>query len=350
MRMVFLCLIFTTMAALSALAGACTGAASQIQLLSKDLARNLLSAAESILVPLEASHPECPELVLARARIKAGQGAADEAQSLFSQYAAQVPDSASGNAYYARFLIDQGEYRRADTLSALALEQAPNSPAALAVRGQILAMKGEPQEGLELLKKSCQLDPEDAEAQFQLGSIYDGAHRPQEAVQHFEKVVKLDPENAPAWDYLALNLEPLGDLDRAEAAYQHGLAVNRQGPHFDAFLDYNYGRFLAKRNRLMESMKYLNRAVALVPQVRATWYERAKLDLRLHKYRQARSDGEKAASLTDQTGGIIDLQIYVLLERIYQRTGETALARKYAQLSRDTPPPVRKEYQQATPQ
>jgi hypothetical protein len=89
--------------------------------------------------------------------------------------------------------------------------------------------------------------------------------------------------------------------------------------------------------------------VRLVPDVRATWYERAKVNLRLHNYQQARSDAETAANLTRQTGGIIDLQIYNLLEEVYRRLGETALANKFAELSRDTPPPVRKEYQQAAP-
>jgi hypothetical protein len=45
-----------------------------------------------------------------------------------------------------------------------------------------------------------------------------------------------------------------------------------------------------------------------------------------------------------RAGIIIDLQVYTLLEQIYCRLGETTLADKYAQLSRNTPPPpVRKQ-------
>jgi len=62
----------------------------------------------------------------------------------------------------------------------------------------------------------------------------------------------------------------------------------------------------------------------------------------MKNYPQARSDGEMAASLPDRGGIIIDLQVYALLEHIYRRLGETALADKYAQLSRETSPPVRK--------
>ncbi len=41
---------------------------------------------------------------------------------------------------------------------------------------------------------------------------------------------------------------------------------------------------------------------------------------------------------------IIDLQIYALLAQVYGRLGETGLAKKYADLSRETEPPVRGEY------
>ncbi len=114
-------------------------------------------------------------------------------------------------------------------------------------------MKGQTQKGMELLEKACRLDPRNAEAQFRLATIYDRFKRFADAVRHFEKVVETDPADARAWDYLALDWEPLGEVERADLAYGKGLAVNQPGPHFDAFLDYNYGRFLMKRNDLAGS-------------------------------------------------------------------------------------------------
>lgn len=269
-------------------------------------------------------------------------GPPEDAGRAFSRYADTAPDDAAGMAYFARFLIDQNQYSQADEFSAAALERAPNLAIALAVRGRILALKGQSQQGIPLLSRSCDLDPEDAESEFQLGALYDRAKRPQEAVQRFQSAARLNPANASAWDYLALNAEPLGEMDQAEAAYKAGLQVNKTGPHYDAFLDYNFGRFLARRNRLAESKQHLDRAVELVPDFRATWYDRAKVNLRLGDLKQARSDAERALSITDQTGGILNLQVYVLLEQIYRRLGEIALADKYAALARDTPPPVRR--------
>jgi tetratricopeptide (TPR) repeat protein len=344
MKVTWLCVLCMSAMSSVAFADSCTGRETQLKTISDNLGRNAVTSAERLLAPLEATYPGCSRFLLVRARIKAAQGSSAEAQNLFSHYLALVPDDPAGMAYFARFLIDQEQYQQADELSASALDHGPSNAAALAVRGQILDMKRQPHMGLELLNKSCDLDPNNADAQFQLGVLYDRAKRPADAVKHFQRVVDLDPKDAPAWDYLALNLEPLGDEDRADADYKRGLAVDKQGPHFDAFLDYNYGRFLAKRSQLIESKRHLDRAVDLVPDFRATWYDRAKVNLRLGNYAQARADAEKAASITTQTGGIIDLQIYALLEQVYRRLGETKLSEKYAALARVTPPPVPKGY------
>jgi hypothetical protein len=55
----------------------------------------------------------------------------------------------------------------------------------------------------------------------------------------------------------------------------------------------------------------------------------------------ARREAEKALELPDRAGVILDLQVYYLLQQIYSQIGESALARKYAELSRTTPIPPR---------
>ena len=91
------------------------------------------------------------------------------------------------------------------------------------------------------------------QAFFELGMLFDRFQQPGKAAEQFEKAVQLSPGNPRAYDYLALSLEPLGKFERAEWAYKRALEVNR-GPLFDAFLDYNYGRFLMKLNRLQEPL------------------------------------------------------------------------------------------------
>ncbi len=321
----------------------CSGEEPVMASIWKELSAENLSAAEQGLREMERTQPDCPEVILANAWVATAEGALAQAEAFFARYEDLVPNEAKAYSYHARFLLERGQYPRADVLAALALEKDPNDVVALAVRGEILDMKGQTQEGKQLLEKACRLDPRNASAHFRLGMIYDRAKRLADAVQHFQQVVETDPLDARAWDYLALDLEPLGEIERADLAYRKGLAANRSGPHFDAFLDYNYGRFLIKRNDLIASKQHLDRAVELTPDVRAPWYERAKLNLRLKNNQQAREDAERAANIRDSRGIIIDLQLYVLLEQIYTRLGDPELAEKYAKLSQRTPVPPRKD-------
>lgn len=342
MKAMFLWLGILFLTASQPFAAQCDSAGPQLKEISLKLDHGDFAAAR-LLAPVASSYPECPLVVLAQARTQAAQGNLAEANSTFARYVTTQPDDASGYAYYARFLLSQRQYQHADILSSIALEKDHSVPIALAVAGQILFMKGQTSQGLDMLAEACRLNPEDAESQYEIGSIYDRIKRPADAVKHFSKAVELNPRDARAFDYLALNLEPLGEISRAEVSYKKGFGVNRPGLFYDGFLDYNYGRFLAKRGDFVASKIHLDRAVELVPDVRATWYERAKLNLKMKNYRQARTDAERAESLSDPAGIIIDLQIYALLEQIYRHLGETGLADKYAQLSRNTSPPVRKQ-------
>jgi len=341
-RSALLCLLFATCGASPIFAGPCTGAEAQLAQISRQLTLNSLDGVESALQSVSRAYPDCVEIVLQQARLAEAEGNSKAAADLYYQYTDRAPYDSKGLAYFARFFLEQHDYMRVDALSAAAVEKNPDDPAALALRGQILVMKGQSSEGRSLLEKAVQLDADDPDAQFELGAIYDKAESRPKAVECFRAVVKLTPHDARAWDYLALNLEPLADIDGAEQAYRKGLQVNQPGRYYDAFLDYNYGRFLAKRNDLVASKQHLDRAVELTPQIRAVWYERSKLDMRMHNYEQARADGEKAGACTED-GGIIDLQIYSLLAQIYTRLGDKALAKKYTDLTRETPPPVRKE-------
>jgi len=236
--------------------------------------------------------------------------------------------------------LDQGEMARADYLSSLALALSPDCPEALVVQGRVLTLKGRLREGREALEKAVRLAPENAEARYQLGIWLYRRQLYPEAVPQFEKVVALRPLDARAHDYLALNLEGMGEADRAELAYRSALKVN-EGLLADPFLDYYYGRFLLKQNRLEESRSHLDRAAALHPDERAVHYERGKVNLALKDYGSARRDAERALSLRDPGGLVLDLQVYYLLATVYSRLGESELARKYAELSRTTPVEVR---------
>lgn len=284
----------------------CGGVAVRLQPVEKALDQRDLTSAEVALIGIPDAERQCPAAILVAARL----------------------------------LIAQRRYPQADTLSESAAARYPADANILALRGQLLTMKGATQAGREFLERALRIDPKNAEAHFHLGTQYDRTKQYSEAVAHFRRSVEANPRNPRAWDYLGLNLEPLGDVARAEEAFRKGLEVNI-GARFDYFLDFNYGRLLLKLNRLPESKMHLDRAAELVPQSRAVRYERAKLNFRLRQFEAARQDAEAARELADPAGAVIDLQIYGLLEQIYTRLGNTAMAQKYAELSRTTPVPPR---------
>jgi len=285
---------------------ACDGVGPELQAAAKALEAKDFTQTQRILEPLQGDHPKCSGVMVALGRAYLGQAA----------------------------------YLRASTLSELALLNSPDDPSALLFRGEMLAMQGKTPQAEELVQKACRLEPNNAAAHFQLGVIFDQTRRRRQAAEEFQIVVKLKPADPQAWDYLALNLEPMGEIAKAEAAYQQGIAANT-GPNFDGFLDYNYGRLLFKLNRLAESKQHLDKALELAPNVRAVFYDHAKLNLRLGKLEDARRDAERAGKLADPGGFILDLQIYSLLATIYTRLGESALAQEYIDLAERSSVPLR---------
>ena len=284
----------------------CDGAESQLKSAAEAFAKHDLAAAARILEPLESGYRACWRVTLALGTLR----------------------------------YEQGDYRHANTYSELALLAAPDEPQALLLRAQLLSMQNQGPQARQLLEKAVKLAPNNAEAHYQLGTLLDGIRRNKEAVAEFETVIRLRPNDARAYDYLALNLEPLGEIQKAEAAYEKALPLN-QGPFADPFLDYNYGRLLFKLNRLTESKQHLDRAVQLAPQARAVYYEHARLNLRLDYLAEARADAERAASIADPGGFILDLQVYNLLVQICTRQGDQEAAQKYARLCETAQVPIK---------
>jgi len=298
------------------------------------------ATAEAELKALEAADQQCDDILLQFGRLRFAQSNLTSAEDLFFRFINAAPQDARGYYQIALLSLAKGDYRKADSASAVALARRPDYAEALVIQGRLLAMKGQPAEARAALERACTLKPEDAEGHFELGALFDRQKNYADAVAQFEQVVAINPKDARAWDYLGLNREPLAQIEQADAAFRKGLEVN-QGRWADSFLDYNYGRFLFKQNRLDESKQHLDRAVHLTPTVRAVHYEYAKVCLRMRNLAVARREAENALELQDRGGVILDLQVYYLLQQIYAQAGESELARKYAELSRTAAIPGR---------
>ena len=217
----------------------CAGTGDAVGALDTALEHKDAAASEALLRKLEQSYPGCDGVVLAKARVLASRGENGPAEDAFFQFIHARPKDARGYSGLARLLLDSGDYRRADNFATAALAYEANSDEALITKGQILAMQGRTGEAKEMLRKACELEPNRTEPHFRLGVLLDSTKQYVQAVERFKKVTALNSRDPRAWDYLALNLEPLGQMEKAEAAYRKGLAVN-DGPLMDSFLDYNY--------------------------------------------------------------------------------------------------------------
>ena len=140
MRATVLTLLFISAIARPAFAGPCTGVEAQLARLSAKLTLNDVGGAQTMLAPIQISHPDCPEILLAEGRIEAAKGNAQAAADFYVQYTDLESQDARGFAYFGRLFLDQRDYPKADALSAAAMERNANDPASLALRGQILAM------------------------------------------------------------------------------------------------------------------------------------------------------------------------------------------------------------------
>jgi tetratricopeptide (TPR) repeat protein len=318
---------------------ACSGLGNPLRAAEQALTRGDAVEAERLLLLLQSSRPACGEVLASLARVRASQKNADAAEQLFLRAIALSPDDPHMYFYFAQFSFDQGQYRRAYDFIDKALILESEYPEALILKGQMLALRGEPVAARKTLEEACRLAHNNAEAHFQLGILFDSSKLNREAVEQFRISVALRPLDPRAYDYLGLNLEALGETQEAATIYKKGLVVNK-GPLFDYFLDYNYGRFLLKERKLQESKVHLDRAVSLAPETRAVYYERAKLNVILGDYQQARRDAEQASHLQDPAGFVLDLQVYYLMANVYSHLGEHELARQYAELSKTATIPI----------
>ena len=340
MRLAALFLLLATCVPCTAQTPDCAHLQPKIDIAMRLLDQNRIAEAEPLFASPGNLPTDCPAVLLPLARLRAAQNNINESGKLFVQYLQAEPKDPEGPFYFGTVLLRIAYYPQAEAMADRALELNPSHVGALTLKGQLLAMRGQPAEAQQSLERAIAAEPKSAGPHFQLGALFDRRKQHEDAVKQFETVIALTPSDARAYDYLAMNLEQLGNAERAENAFRRGLAVNA-GPLSDSFLDFNYGRFLLKRNRLRESQDHLNRAVEIAPRVRAVLYERGKLNLRLGHLSEAAQDARRALDAADPGHVILDLQVYYLLAECYARLGDAAGAAKYTLLAQEAKIPSR---------
>src|SRR5258708_33769915 len=96
-------LLFATCSVSPAFAGPCTGAEAQLVRVSRELTLAATDMAEGILRPIALSHPDCPEVLLAKGPIGEARGNANQTADLYIRYTDLEPNESRGFAEFWRF-------------------------------------------------------------------------------------------------------------------------------------------------------------------------------------------------------------------------------------------------------
>jgi tetratricopeptide (TPR) repeat protein len=132
--------------------------------------------------------------------------------------------------YYRLGLLYRNRGQVDDAIAAFreAVAINPSYMKALVKLGLALHENGRTTEAIDVLKKATELHPEYADLHYQLGMLFAQRHQFEIAVEHLDRAVENNPRNVSFQANLALALQNMGLIDRANATWQivHELAPN----------------------------------------------------------------------------------------------------------------------------
>jgi tetratricopeptide (TPR) repeat protein len=114
--------------------------------------------------------------------------------------------------------------------------------------------------------RAAELEPSNAQNWYRLGRYRkldpENADVPL-AISYYQRAVELDPNSASYWLDLAGAYETVGDVGNAENAFRSA----QQDHPISSDVNWRYGNFLLRQNRLEESFRQIERAVSADPKL-----------------------------------------------------------------------------------
>ena len=226
----------------------------------------------------------------------------------------------------ARILFEEHRYREALETVQRSLTTAPAAPELY----KLAALSAIRLDRLDLaepaLKTAAQLAPGDYLVHFHLGALYYTKSLFLAARPELETAMYLNPAYMPAFLFLGLTLEEVGDEKSTVANYRKAIELSAT-QHNGREMPYLYlGRFYYRRDRFDDGLPLLEKAAEINPGSGEAWLELGKT---LHGLKR---DSEAIAALERSSAAEArDPEPHYLLFRILESQGQEQAAQRELQ-------------------
>jgi predicted O-linked N-acetylglucosamine transferase (SPINDLY family) len=155
-----------------------------------------------------------------------------------------------------------GRLREAESIYRQVLAAVPDQPDALSMLGAIASQVGQHKAAAELMSRSLKIRPNVAEYNSNYGLVLSHLGDIAGALSHLRKAVELNPQYAIGWYNLGNVLRSDGQFEQAIEAYRRSLQIDPNS----AWTHNNLGHVLMDMKRFAESIEPIREAIRLSPQ------------------------------------------------------------------------------------
>lgn len=266
---------------------------------------------------------ESSDTVFSTARRLAQQGKYDEAIAQLQQFAAKSPKSAGlsrafGLVYYAKGdMLKAAEYFKQVTV------EDPNDKEAVQLLGLSYYRAGRPNEAIPYLEQVQTWYPQtNVDASYVLGMAYIQARDYPNARKSFATMFGLPPDSAASYLLTARMLFRQEFTPVAEEYTRKSVTIDPKLPLAHQLL----GEIHLFTSQIPDAVKDFEQELAINPANPATFYKLADAYSRIQKYDDAERLLQRSIWLDSTSTGP-----YILLGKVLQKKGESALAIGYLQ-------------------
>jgi len=190
-----------------------------------------------------------------------GTGNYGDAEALFRQVLAALPNSAEAHCNLAAALQETGRSEEARGHLHIAITLEPNYGLAHFNLGVALRSMSRLKDAMQSFSRAVSLMPRDFDSHLNLAEVLLELRDPDIALKHARRAVGLNSGKSAAHNVLGLAFLALGRLDEARKCFNRTISLKPNSP--DAHN--NLGTTFKRLNKLEESVTHYRRALALDP-------------------------------------------------------------------------------------